>query len=301
MNNSNPGDTIEVYSGTYPEDGIHIVKDNITLLGISYELGEGNDSGKPFIRGNGTGIIIQVEASHVIVSNFTIENPLTEKSTRFFCGIKVEKNYAPYEQHDVTISDCIIRNTLFGIYAIYTNQNLRIIHNHISNCLENGITSTAYSSLSMGFIIAGNVIIDCGDHAGDYGINFLGDHHNVSGNRIRDCRWGGINFGGTDHIIYGNDIENCTTGIRFSGDGNIITRNNFKNYSQIGFWFYKPFLYPSKNSWFGNYWDTWTGIGPKKILGFYVIGWRFPIQIPLLIPWIEFDWHPALKPYEIEV
>ena len=301
VNYSNPGDTIEVYSGTYHEQEIRIIKDNITLLGISHELGEGNDTGKPFIKGNGTREIIWVEASHVIVSNFTIENPLTENSTRFFCGIRVEKYYAPYEQHDVTISDCIIRNTLFGIYVIYTRQNMRIINNHISNCLENGITSTAYSSLSMGFIMAGNVITDCGDHAGDYGIDFIGDHHNVSGNRIRNCRWGGINFGGTDNIFYGNDIENCTTGIRFSGDGNIITKNNFKNYSRIGFWFYKPFLYPSKNSWIGNYWDTWTGIGPKKILGFFVIGWRFPIQIPLLIPWVEFDWHPAQEPYDIGV
>ena len=52
--NSNPGDTIEVYSGTYLEQGIHIVNDNIALLGISHELGEGDDTGKPFIKGDGT-------------------------------------------------------------------------------------------------------------------------------------------------------------------------------------------------------------------------------------------------------
>ena len=34
VNYSSPGDTIEVYSGVYLEDGIRIVKDNITLLGL---------------------------------------------------------------------------------------------------------------------------------------------------------------------------------------------------------------------------------------------------------------------------
>ena len=53
VNYSSPGDTIEVYSGTYLEQGIHIVNDNITLLGIAHELGEGDDSGKPFINAEG--------------------------------------------------------------------------------------------------------------------------------------------------------------------------------------------------------------------------------------------------------
>jgi len=79
VNYSSPGDTIEVYSGTYHEQEIRIVNDNITLLGISHELGEGDDSGKPFINGNGTESVIQVEACHVIVSNFKIENPWSKR------------------------------------------------------------------------------------------------------------------------------------------------------------------------------------------------------------------------------
>ena len=50
LSHANPDDTIEVYSGIYPEQGIRIIKDNVTLLGISYELGEGDDSGKPIIN-----------------------------------------------------------------------------------------------------------------------------------------------------------------------------------------------------------------------------------------------------------
>ena len=50
VNYSSSGDTIEVYSGIYREEGIRIEKDNITLLGISHELGEGDDSGKPILN-----------------------------------------------------------------------------------------------------------------------------------------------------------------------------------------------------------------------------------------------------------
>jgi len=294
VNYSSPGDSIEVYSGTYPEDGILLTKENVNLLGISHELGEGNDSGKPFIKGNGFDSVIIVEASHVIVSNFTIENPETE-TLNFTCGIFVER-HPGYEQNNITISDCIITNSAHaGIYVSYTRDNIRIIDNHISHCFLDGINIMSYSPISS-FIISGNVITDCRE-----GIDFMSDHQNVSGNRIRRCRFG-IYFGGNNNILYGNDIENCTAGIQYGGDGNIITKNNFKNYSRNGFWFYKLFLYPVKNRWIGNYWDTRSGIGPKKILGASVVGWRllyFHVQLLIPIPWFEFDWKPAKEPYDI--
>jgi len=73
VNYSNPGDSIEVYSGTYPEDEIQITKENVSLLGIAHELGDGDDSGKPFIKGVGNNGVVKVIASYVTVSNFTIE------------------------------------------------------------------------------------------------------------------------------------------------------------------------------------------------------------------------------------
>ena len=294
VNSSNPGDTIEVYSGTYPEDGILLTKENVSLLGISHELVGGNDSGKPFIKGNGFDSVIQIEASHVIVSNFTIENPETEL-LNFTCGIFVER-HPGYEQNNITISDCNITNSAHtGIYISYTRDNIRIIDNHISHCFLDGINIMSYSPISS-FIITGNVITECRDS----GICFSGaDHQNVSGNRIRHCSVG-IEFGAANTSVYGNDIENCALGIRCGGSGNIITKNNFKNYSRIGFWFYKYLLWPGKNRWIGNYWDTWTGIGPKTILGFLVFEWGSEwTYIIFLIPWFEFDWHPAKEPYDI--
>lgn len=296
VNYSSPGDTIEVYSGTYLEQGIHVENDNIALLGISHELGEGDDSGNPFIKGNGTIAAIWIGASHVIVSNFTIENPYNH--TYYHTGgIYVGKDYPPFEQEDIIISDCIIYNTTWGIYDTDA-ENIRIINNNISHC-RHGINI----DFSRNFFTTGNVISDCRDS----GIHLYGPifNRNFSGNRISNCEFG-IDFGGEDNIFYGNDFENCSLGIRFSGDGNIITKNNFKNYSQeysptIGSWFYKFFLFPSKNSWIGNYWDTWKGIGPKIILGSYVFGWRLIPNWPLFIPWFDFDWKPAKEPYDITI
>ena len=89
VNHSNPGDTIEVYSGTYTEQEIHLEKEKLNLLGIAYELGAGNDSGKPFIKGNAIyhGSIIRVLASYVAISNFTVEN--TASATNYSYCIHV--------------------------------------------------------------------------------------------------------------------------------------------------------------------------------------------------------------------
>ena len=294
VNYSSPGDTIEVYSGTYPEDGILLTKENVNLLGISHELGEGNDSGQPFIKGNGFNSVISIEASHVIVSNFTIENPETTLLT-FTCGIFVER-YPSYEQNNITISDCTITYSAHtGIYVSYTRDNIRIIDNHISHCFLDGINIMAYNPISSFFII-GNVVTDCRDS----GISFTGaTHQNVSGNRISNCKIG-IEFGADNTSVYGNDIENCSLGIRCGGIRNIFTKNNFRNYSRIRFWFNKYLLWPGKNRWIGNYWDTWKGIGPKIILGFTVFEWYGElIFFIFLFPWVEFDWHPAQEPYDI--
>ena len=291
VNYSNPGDTIEVYSGIYPEDGIRIVKDNITLLGIAHELGEGNDSGKPFINGSGTESVIQVEACYVIVSNFKIENPWSK--SKFACGIYINIDYYPFAPRNITISDCNISNSPHaGIYMYEPNsENITIINNHISHCNNDGIEIHSQSCT-----ITGNIVTDCRE----IGILAGRNLQNFSENRVKRCRIG-IQFGGENNIVYGNDIENCAVGIQNAGWGSIITKNNFKNYSQIGFWFVgtfgERFIEGYKKSiWIGNYWDTWSGVGPKIILGMKVLYFRY---LFFLIPWIDFEWKPAQEPYDI--
>jgi len=312
VNSSSPGDTIEVYSGIYPEDGIRIGKDNITLRGISHELGEGDDSGKPFIKGDGTALVIHVEASHIIVSNFIIENPWAHNVTSYGCisvGNRTVAFYEVIERNNITISDCWIRNTpLEGISIGDVGKNIRIINNEISNCTYGIVTVTETHKFMTVSNITGNVIRDCFT----VGIRFDDNRQNISGNKIRGCGTGiDLYPPGKNNIVYGNDLENCPVGVISKTGKNTITKNNFKNYSLIGCWFKRTFYvyFPGfglidylsqKDKWFGNYWDTWTGIGSKKILGTFdiwrsILGYAFHIKIP----WVDHDRNPAKEPYAI--
>jgi parallel beta-helix repeat protein len=312
VNASSPGDTIEVYSGTYFEQGIHIVTDNITLLGISHELGEGDDSGMPCIKGDGTALVIHVEANHVRVSNLTMENHYALNYTDYSCimiGLDTVPFNEEFKRHNITISYCVIRSTPRpGIGIGDVGENISIIHNEIHNCtigiLSISVTHRFWPILN----ISGNVITDCSMA----GIYFDDTRQNISGNTIRRCKIGIVLYpAGTHNIIYGNDIDNCPVAIRSMYGTNTIIKNNFKNYIWLGSWFELDiYLYfpgfglisylSQKDTWVGNYWDTWTGISSKNILGKLTIGrYIFYFPIFITIPWIEHDWHPAKEPYDI--
>jgi hypothetical protein len=309
INNANPGDTIEVYSGTYPEDEIQITKENLILIGIDHELGGGNDSGKPFIIGIGNNGVVKIIASYVTVSNFNIEATGGVISTCIWVRATVV-----YEQDNITISDCILRNLIsislstYGIRVEAANKNISIMNNEICNCSV-GINS--WSSPN-GLEITDNVITDC-----EVGISLGFEQQNVSGNKIRRCSRNGIQIHGTNNSVYQNDIENCPIGIYSTvsepGEeerGNTITKNNFKKYSVNELWWGRQvILFPfnglvkdMKDRWIGNYWDTWLGFGPQRIRGILVLGIRFGEGgIAFGIPRNEYDWHPALEPYDIDV
>ena len=74
LNHASPGDTIEVFSGTYFEHDIIIALDEISLVGMPYELGNGSDTGKPFINGQGLGDIVNIKARNVTITGFRMED-----------------------------------------------------------------------------------------------------------------------------------------------------------------------------------------------------------------------------------
>lgn len=306
VNYSSPGDTIEVYSGTYLEQEICIVKKNITLRGIAYELGEGNDSGKPVVKGNGVNGIIWLNKSYVTISNFIIEDIQEVVSKCIWV-----RNYWPHqdELYNISISDCSIRSSIgtldttgIRIQAVY--KNIRLIDNEISNCSV-GIN---LGQCLGGSKTTGNSITDCGT-----GIILNYEQQNVSGNRIKRCARG-ISIAGTNNTIYGNDIDSCPIsiyrwGLSSSIEGrNIITKNNFKNYSwnepwwqrQVILYLFYGCIKDKKDSWIGNYWYSWKGVGPSRIRGTVVVGIGFGEDgIAFPIPWFDYDMNPAQEPYDI--
>ena len=249
------------------------------------------------------------------VSNFNIED--SDPNDGYSC-IQIGA-YWPDPLDTITmsgciVSDCIISNSTTGILGGHWGHldDTIIINNQVSNCNKYGIyAESVYNpvvyTIEGDFSISGNVITDCRD----IGIYYLGDRQNISGNRIKRCEIG-IQFRGAKNIIYGNDLESCFVGVHDNfvipringqqdwGHSNIITKNNFKNYSRARIWWDK---FPSfiimilnkfrKEGWKENYWDTWISVGPKFIPGVFIL----PTEA--IIPWFNFDWKPAKEPYYI--
>jgi parallel beta-helix repeat protein len=272
LNYSNPGDIIEVYSGIYYEHNIIIDKAEVTLKGIPYELGNGNDTGKPFIKGNALSDVITIRTHNVTITGFHIEN-----------GIGSWAVSVIYFSDNGKAEGCIISNNDLSyspMPVIYCTSNYcKIINNNIS-----------YSSSGQGIllrkpcdytIISGNVISYCkeGIYIGD-----AGSRYTITENIISQCDCGIVLLGDFNIVSY-NTMENNYKGLHVEfGNFNRIEKNNFiNNTKQASF---EDFA----NIWSKNYW------GQPRLLPYPIFGICY-----LIIPWVQFDWHPAQKPYDIPI
>lgn len=273
INNANLGDTIEVYSGIYYEHGIEINTENVTLKGVAYELGNGNDTGKPFINGEGKDIVIIFYAKNTTLDNFHIEN---KDGTH----------------HDIlflrsTADGCIISNNDLNHTTLYLiavdGSNTKIINNNISHSgMRGGIVFFETSSNN---IISGNVIYDV-----ETGILLWdSDNNTITGNKINRCSRFGIDLASSgSNNINGNHIENNNIGIQVTNFHNQVKHNNFvDNELHAQFIYGFPILKCLTNRWIGNYW------GRPRLLPYPILG------LLVLIPIVQFDWRPAQEPYDI--
>jgi parallel beta-helix repeat protein len=166
---------------------------------------------------------------------------------------------------NITISNCSISdNILAGIWIIENSKNIEIHHNII---FENT----------------------------NYGISVFESTVKIYSNHIfnngKDKDWGG-----------GVYLQNCIKCITINDNNiesnnqygllllrssiNCIIKNNFINNTVNAYFQHFSLL----NHWNGNYWTDWMKIGPKFIKG--KLG-------EVLIPWVNFDWHPAQEPFDI--
>lgn len=173
---------------------------------------------------------------------------------------------------------------------IAINCNNLAVRNASLNNVDNAGIILAYCSQCIiensTFSENGEAWIFCSDHNI---IQFNTMFHNLHG----IC----LDYGSKYNIIKSNNISNNQLSgvmLEYYSNKNIIIKNNFiKNefngYPQQSF----------KNKWNENYWHDWMGLqysflrlSPKIILGQLVEG-------ILLIPLINFDWHPVQEPYDI--
>lgn len=180
--------------------------------------------------------------------------------------------------HNMSVERSIIQdNSWFGIYLGERGENITINHCKVFGNRRGGIyilDGTVKRRLLLSIhniLIYNNTIANNGD-----GNLFTKD----GGIIIYNC----INC---VCIIDNNITSNNGYGVYFSRSrNNRVMNNNFINnmchasFSDYALW----------NKWVRNYWDNWIGFGPKRVIG------KFK---SLILPWYNFDWHPAKTPYEI--
>jgi parallel beta-helix repeat protein len=105
-------------------------------------------------------------------------------------------------------------------------------------------------------------------------------------NKILNNGHDGIDIWGDENVISNNLISDNNCGIRFYHSfKNIINKNNFVDNVKDG-----TFVGSLSNRWKQNYWDR-PRIFPKLIFG--------KLGDNASVYWLNIDWRPALKPYDI--
>jgi parallel beta-helix repeat protein len=334
IDNASSEDTIFVFNGTYSENVI--INKTINLIGenknttiidggkIDYPLwiktSFVNVSGFTVSNGS-TGelqsgvLVIEKEFwqpdDPPMITNIRISNCIIKNNR---CGIRL------YSTHKTNVSSCLINNnSAHGIYIvasshinidkceityngdIYTggiviiqDDTIGISDNiSISNC---SISYNFFSGIWVGetsehVVINYNNIFEntnCGIIISESNVKIFDNHIYNNGDGefldagvfIQDCC--------NNIVIYNNQIEtNNQYGVYLLRSSSIfISGNNFIQNAHNAYFLQFSFF----NRWNENYWTDWLGLGPKLIKG---------KLDDVLIPWVNFDWHPVQEPYDI--
>lgn len=325
INAASDGDTVYVYSGTYYEN-VNVHK-TINLIGENKET--------TVIDGGGNGNVVDISAVEVKINGFTLQNgdpwgiKISDSYNNIISGNKLSNNngsgiyvdkssnndinyntiennkeagislWCPYNN----VNENIITNNSMGIY-LFDSSNNNIYENTITNNKEGGI----YLLGSFNNTIYRNNITN-----NSKGIEqFLSLNSSISENTITNNREDGVHIdcSGDNKVINNRIIHNNGNGIYlgFLSSGNKIIRNIIANNNDFGIYLKyssgnqinsnnfidngkaASFYGSWRNRWKKNYWDR-PRLFPKPIFG--------RMGNKGLIPWVNFDWRPARKPYDL--
>ena len=280
IDNASDGDTVFVYSGTYY--GTINVHKSIIL--------QGQDKYSTILDGGGSAkYIIVLRKDNTQIIGLTIRNAIGSYSACIYTdissnnvisdniiedayyGIDFKGDYH-YSVKNSTISNCLIRRTSIGIYALQSNS-----HNINNNKILNNTD---------GIVLIDSSINDINNNVFEnniYGIKLIHIYY------LEPSR--------SNEITYNSFIEN-SYGIFIDGNNynNHIRYNNFiGNIISLSFIYeFTPVPFPTNKIEY-NYWDR-SRVLPKLILGLHYFFIPFPI-----ILWFNLDLHPAQEPYDIPV
>ena len=305
VNAAKTGDIIEVYSGIYYENVI--VDKQLTLKGITKELGTGDDAGKPIIDSEGFGSLdssncsIRLKADRCVVENFTLINSGAFRGA----GIKIYSNYN-------VIQNNIISNNWYGIYPLEESSfnffyNNEIKNNDVfgikcgglfdDNCSDNNISNNKIHNNRAGVAVAPRDIVYNNTIFGNSdGIILESENAKVIKNTIYENE-NGIFVHESNLIVKNNNISNNNVGVNifYLSKGSLTIYNNLtKNdigviaqdckYCSINYnnFFNNTvqaiFVYlqkPKITNWNRNYWSDWKTTNRRPIEGKVVID-RWP-------------------------
>ncbi len=315
-------DTIQVYSGTYQEHDIDIAKVGLTIQGIAHELGSGNDTGKPVITSTNNVTLVYVWGDYVTITDFTIIDGSPPNLATF--PIHIWGDYCTFANNTLTGGWQSLTVGGEGFYPTHFSVGTRIIGNIFEpnfigiyfSCERGTISHNAISSCYQAIqvfdqatdnILSFNTITNCSTGISySNGSNSIISHNLISAGIGIDLETNGM----SNITIERNEFRQCRIGIQLEFKQSTITvkENNFiDNGGDVKI---IETVWQSSNPFHprildGNYYDTWT-FGAKRFWGRLILyeipilwGGEFFFVIPIFIPWVYRDTHPASQPYPV--
>lgn len=281
IDNASIGNNIFVFQGIYYE--VVSIDKQLILKGQNKE--------NTIIDAQKKGYSINISADGVSVSSFTIQNGS-------YSGNIVNKANLFIISSDNIITENIFKYSESGIMMHNANRN--IISENIMIYNDIGLWISGSENIVTKNVISNN---------SDMGIDAFGSENIIYNNIIFNNNGTGIYFvDSSKNNITNNEISNNSIGIILTWNrendenrDNVISQNNFRNNSKSDAGFAEHSGVSGKNIWKNNYWEK-SRIFPKPIFGLKQTRIYYPTPFGALwffIPWLRFDWHPALQPYLI--
>lgn len=318
INASVEEDTVFVYSGVYHEKlwiftAIRLIGESKNTTYINMTFYSDNDA------------LIDIGSSNVTITGFTLNATVGGK---YYCRLL----YSSFKNNLDVLGNIIRGNVSLGIdftdcndccitdnsfYSISEGINIQIVMN-------NTITSNIFNDSGIHVIQGQHLTIENNLITNTYiGLNLIDTSFSTISNNTFFNIIGSLGLAGQqrciDDIISHNSIDNPTPrihGINYYGiaigvnaENTTITQNLVRHCSYGIFLYYSSNTTVSKNTiqfnrinarfnstkndvWDQNYW------GRPRLLPKIIFGTNGNSQIS---PNLEFDWHPAMKPYDILV
>ena len=290
-------------------------------------------NGKPVVYLEDTSDVNVEEAGQVILVNCTNILVQNQNLSNAFFGIELweakschilnniisnnyQSLYVMYSDFNNISGNDILNYYFYGVNCYFSNENTFSL-NDIR--VENGISNrlSLYHKISIYFntilhkfdsqknqLFYNSILNNINNDLELWGINAYLNQEDISSNTsngmyfssccvnsiseniIKQNQEGIIFEDSSNNMIRGNTLKNNKRGIYFDNSfENTILKNNFKKNKQ------HAFFIDSKNLWKENYWNRLRFL-PKIIFG-KINRWD------ISFPWINIDWRPAKKPYDI--